>query len=61
MTTFCDEIVAGIVTLFKYCMQGDIYENQTDFHYIYDYSKCCQGKFFLQDPLNLKNILLTTS
>ena len=32
MTTFCDEIVAGIVTLFKYFMQGNIYENQTDFH-----------------------------
>ena len=46
MTTFCDEIVAGIVTLFKYFKQGDIYENQTDFHYINDYSKCCQGNSF---------------
>ena len=46
MTTFCDEIVAGIVTLFKYFMQGNIYENQTDFHYINDYSKCCQGNSF---------------
>ena len=44
MTTFYDEIVAGIVTLFKYCMHSDIYEKQTD--YIYDFSKCCQGNSF---------------
>ena len=46
MTTFYDEIVAGIVTLFKYCMYSDIYEKQTDFQYIYDFSKCCQGSSF---------------
>ena len=46
MTTFYDEIVAGIVTLFKYCMHSDIYEKQTDFQYIYDFSKCCQGNSF---------------
>ena len=46
MKTFYDEIVAGIVTLFKYFMQRDIYEKQTDFQYIYDYSKCCQGNSF---------------
>ena len=34
MTTFYDEIVAGIVTLFKYCMQSDIYEKQTDFNIV---------------------------
>ena len=46
MTTFHDEIVAGIVSLFKYCMHSDIYEKQTDFQYIYDFSKCCQGNSF---------------
>ena len=46
MTTFYDEIVAGIVTLFKFCMHRDIYEKQTDFQYIYDFSKCCQGNSF---------------
>ena len=46
MTIFYDEIVAGIVTLFKYCMHSDIYEKQTDFQYIYDFSKCCQGNSF---------------
>ena len=34
MTTFYDEIVAGIVTLFKFSMHRDIYEKQTDFQYI---------------------------
>ena len=34
MTTFYDEIVAGIVTPFKFCMHRDIYEKQTDFQYI---------------------------
>ena len=34
MTTFYDEIVAGIVTLIKFCMHRDIYEKQTDFQYI---------------------------
>ena len=28
MTTFYAEIVAGIVTLLKYCMQHDIYKKQ---------------------------------
>ena len=51
MKTFYDEIVAGIVTLFKYCMQRDIYEKQTDFQYIYDYSKCCQGNSFYKIQL----------
>ena len=46
MTTFYDEIVAGIVTLLKYCMHSDIYEKQTNFQYIYDFSKCCQGNSF---------------
>ena len=46
MTTFYDEIVAGIVTLFKYFMHSDIYEKRTDFQYIYDFSKCCQGNSF---------------
>ena len=46
MTTFYGEIVAGIVTLFKYCMHSDIYEKQTDFQYINDFSKCCQGNSF---------------
>ena len=46
MTTFYDEIVAGIVTLFKYCMHSDIYEKRTDFQYIYDFSKWCQGNSF---------------
>ena len=34
MTTFYDEIVAGIVTLFKFCMHRDIYKKKTDFQYI---------------------------
>ena len=46
MTTFYDEIVAGIVTLFKYCMHSNICEKRTDFQYIYDFSKCCQGNSF---------------
>ena len=46
MTTFYDEIVAGIVTLFEDCMHSDIYEKRTDFQYIYDFSKCCQGNSF---------------
>ena len=46
MTTFYDEIVAGIITLFKFCMLRDIYEKQTDFQYIYNFSKCCQGNSF---------------
>ena len=46
MTTFYDEIVAGIVTLFEFCMHRDIYEKKTDFQYIYDFSKCCQGDSF---------------
>ena len=46
MTTFYDEIVAGIVTLFEFCMHRDIYVKKTDFQYIYDFSKCCQGDSF---------------
>ena len=48
MTTFYDEIMAGIVTLLKYCMHSDIYEKKTDFQYIYYFSKCCQGNSFLK-------------
>ena len=35
MTTFYDEIVAGIVTLFEYCMHSDINEKRTDFQSVF--------------------------
>ena len=56
MTTFHDEIVAGIVSLFKYCTHSNIYEKQTDFQYIYDFSKCCQGNSFHKIYLIQKHI-----
>ena len=50
MTIFCNEIVAGKFTLFNYCMQCDIYENQTDLF------KVLPGQEFLLDLLNLQNM-----
>ena len=61
MTTFYDEIVAGIVTLFKFCMHRDIYEKQTDFSVHLRFFKVLPGQQFLQDILNSKNILLRTT
>ena len=60
MTTFYDEIVAGIGTLFKYCGQREFTKKQTDFQYINDYSKCCQGNSSYKIYL-IKNILLRTT
>ena len=46
MTTFYDKIVAGIVSLFKYCMHSNIYEKQTDFQYIYDFQSAARATVF---------------
>ena len=56
MTTFYDEIVAGIVTLFKFCMHRDIYENRLIFSTSKIF-KVLPGQQFSQDILNSKNII----
>ena len=53
MTIFYDEIVAGIVTLFKYCMQRYIYENRL----IFSTSVIIQSAARETDLHNSKNIL----
>ena len=60
MTTFYDEIVAGIVTLFKFCMYRDIYEKHWFSVHLW-FFKVLPGQQFLKDLLHSKNILLRTA